>query len=187
MAFDSTFPASGDPASTAAVSVDGVNFTVTATSARGTNGFRRPGDDAGLQFGLPGNGMNVITIVADQDVTFTSLTGEDLSLSNFTTPMQFNGTAGSLVAFTGIQFPSSLGIVDFTDFTLTSGDALIFAADYSARPGFSVIDATAVLSSLDFSKTVTGGPGAQIPLPAGLPLLLTGLGVLGLARRRKTA
>lgn len=48
--------------------------------------------------------------------------------------------------------------------------------------------ATAGLStfSLTFDLSGTAPPPATIPLPAGLPLLLAGLGSLALLRRRKT-
>ena len=52
---------------TANDTVDGVNFTITAT-ARGTDGFRQ--SSGGLQFGVPGNGMYSIAIVADQDLQY---------------------------------------------------------------------------------------------------------------------
>lgn len=169
---DSAFASSFGGAD-AAVTVDGVTFTVTPV-ARGADGFRQ--NATGLRFGVPGNGMEYISIVASQDVTFESVLGIDTSLATHTTPMLFDGDDGTS-RFTGLSFGTSLGSVDFTDFTLAAGDAFVFSADFSARPGFSSIFASAGLQSFEFSSV------AAVPLPASAAFLFTALGLLGLRRR----
>ena len=126
-AFASTFPGFGAGNSTASVMVDGALFTVEATDARGTNGFRQNAN--GLSFGLPGNGMNIITITADKDVLFSSLFGVDTTNLTRSTPMRFDATAGGVSVFEDLAIPASAGTVDFADFTLKQGDAFIFSAD----------------------------------------------------------
>jgi hypothetical protein len=180
-AFGTTFPASGDPASTASVAVDGVNFVVTA-EARGTDGFRQSFDSAGLSFGLPGNGMFSISIVADTDVTYESFFGENRTQSGFSTPQLFNLLAGGSMVDTGLSFGTSFGTVDFADLFVAAGTAFVIDVDFTARSGYNSIYAQAILGSLDFSKAM-----APIPLPAGLPLLLLGLGGLALVRKKRTS
>lgn len=182
-AFASTFPSSG-VTSTATSIVDGVTFTVEATDARGVNGFRQ--DANGLRFGVPGNGMYTITISADQDVTFESMSGIDTSLRARTTSMLFDAyiTGGAMV-LSDVAFPETSGTVDFADFDLDAGESLVFAADFSARTGFSSIFASAALTSFSFSKATTPQPSA-VPLPAGMPLLLAALGSFAWIRRRSS-
>jgi len=183
--FATTFPQAGDPDSVANVTVDGVDFTVTA-QARGTNGFRQNSD--GLGFGVPGNGMYSISIVASADVMFESLTGIDRAILSRTTASRFDGTAGGVGVFDDLAIPTALGSVDFADFTLTAGDVFNLAYDFTDRTGFNSIFASATISGLSFSKVVTD-PGTNpnaVPLPAGMPLLLAGLGAFAWVRRRQT-
>lgn len=186
-AFFSTFPSAGS-SSEASVTVDGVTFVVQATAAVGSNGFRQDVD--GLRFGIPGNGMQIITVTADQDVVFESMTGSDTSLVTGTLPIRFDGVlddgaAGVASVIDGLSFGPTRGALDFSDFTLSFGDAFAFSADQTARPGYNALFAGAFLTSFAFSlpaKTVA----APVPLPSGWPLMLAGLGALVLMSRRKS-
>ena len=179
-AFASTFPAVGDQ-SVAMVEVDGVNFTI-AADARGTDGFRQSFDDAGLSFGVPGNGMNFIDIVADEDVTFTSLVGEDRTLLNRSSAAQFNLLVDGAFIVTELGFPTSFANVDFADIAVDAGETFRIAFSFEARPDFNAIFANAVLGSLDFETAAVQPPA--VPLPAGLPLMLAGFGAFAWMRRK---
>ena len=181
-AFANSFP-SGGATDSASVTVDGVTFTVEATSARGVNGFRQNG--TGLYFGIGGNGMNIISITASEDVVFEGITGRDTSLSSRTTPSRYDGSVEGLAVFTDLSLPTTLGTVDFADFTLTQGDTFALAFDFEARTGFSAVFASAAVSGFEFS-TIGDSSVSAVPLPAGLPLLVAGLGAFGWIRRKQT-
>lgn len=88
--------------------------------------------------------------------------------------------------------------------TLTAGDfSFSFSDDYSANPGYTgffgvvghpgdtfssvVFSSNGIGDFVDDDFTVQSIALAPVPLPAGLPLLAAGLGVLGLLRRRSKA
>lgn len=163
-------------------SIDGVNFTITAT-ARGVNGFRQ-GGAGGLSFGVPGNGMYSIAIVADKDVEYNSMYGNGHSLTAFAGQLPFDiDVEGSEVSGGNMFADTSLQTVAFGDgpISVAAGETFFFHVDFDALIGSSIY-ASALVKSFDFS--VDQAPA--VPLPAGMPLLLAGLGGLAVLRRRKS-
>lgn len=83
---------------------------------------------------------------------------------------------------------SILNVTGLLDTSKTTHNLKIAIADTSDR----IFDSAVYITGLS-AGTATGGginppdPDAYIPVPAGLPLLLGGLGALALARRRKSA
>ena len=162
----------------ASLIVDGVSFLFTAVS-RGSDGFRRDGPDTGLQFGVGGNGMISITAVADQDILLTSISGRDNSVdrtTSITPPLPFDVLAGSFTILDQATFAETTGSLALGNYLLTAGTSFTITdgANGNALQRF-------ILSSFDFEAATT----APIPLPAGLPLLLAGLGGLAVMKRRK--
>jgi hypothetical protein len=75
--------------------------------------------------------------------------------------------------------------VDYNDFGLRG----LEAGDDTVFDGNSVNIDWSATSPGDWTRLITAySPGGQVPVPAALPLLLGGMGVLGFAarRRRKT-
>lgn len=176
----SAFETSYDGAA-AVETVDGVTFTIAPTS-RGANGFRQYAN--GIGFGVPGNGMRMISITADQDVVFESITGIDTSITSKTTSMLFDADAAGVSVFDDYAFGTNLGTFDFADFTLSAGDAFVISTDSSPRAGFNFVFASASLGEIAFSKPVVVPPA--VPLPASMPFLLAGLGGFAAIRRKST-
>ncbi|MDQ2090931.1 VPLPA-CTERM sorting domain-containing protein [Marimonas arenosa] len=160
--------------------VDGVNFTIVAT-ARGANGFRQ-GGGGGLKFGVPGNGMYTISIVADQNLTFNSMYGAGHTLTQYAGQLPFDLSVDGSLAGDDLMFTnSSLQTVSFGGINVDAGEAFLFAVDFGSLTGSSIY-ASALVKSFDFS--INGM--APVPLPASLPLLLGGLGLIGFVRRRRS-
>ncbi|WP_299655150.1 PEP-CTERM sorting domain-containing protein [uncultured Jannaschia sp.] len=94
--------------------------------------------------------------------------GASISLTDIATPF-----ANVLTRFFGCVFEScgnaSAGLVGVQD-----GDVSLDVA---------FVNGTSALDSLKVTRS--GLPPSAVPLPAGLPLVLSGLGLLGLVRRRK--
>lgn len=183
-AFATTFPGVFDQ-TVATVEVDGVEFTI-AAFARGTNGFRQTFDSAGLNFGVGGNGMSAIAITANADVTYTAATGADRSIASFSSGMLFDLDVDGMVALTGLAFGTTSSTIAFPEIAVGAGTEFLFYADFSARAGFDSLFASAVLSGLTFETETITDPTTPVPLPAGLPLMLAGLGALGIVKRRKS-
>lgn len=163
--------------------VDGVNFEVTAT-ARGVDGFRQA-LTGGLGFGVPGNGMYTISITADQDLTFNSMYGHGHVFDIYASQLSFNIDVDGSSQSVGNMFASSaFETVDFDNgpIAVSSGQAFYFAIDYSVFVGSSIY-ASAAVRSFDF--TVTSTPPSPVPLPAGFPLLIAGLGAFGFLRKKR--
>ena len=64
---------------------------------------------------------------------------------------------------------------------MSAGQSLLFYVDFNDLVGSSLY-ASAIVKSINFEIAET----SPVPLPAGFPLLLFGIGALGLMRRRKT-
>ncbi len=168
--------------------VDGVNFSITPT-AKGTNGFRQDSLRGGLSFGVPGNGMYTISIVADQDVVFNSMYGNGHGFTAQANQLSFDidvgGTevSGDNMFAPAPHFSTLYETVNFADgpIAVSAGQSFFFRVDFDALGGGSVF-ASALVRSLDFSTVASPSP---VPLPAGLPLLIGGVGILAVVRRRK--
>lgn len=176
----STYDATFGP-NVATDSVDGVNFTITAT-ARGVNGFRQ-GLGRGLSFGVPGNGMYTIAIVADKDVEYNSMYGKGHGSTQNAGQLPFDIDVGAVEVSGGNMFTdTTLQTVVFAGgpISVSAGETFFFHVDFDALIGNNIY-ASALVKSFDF--TVDQAP--TVPLPAGLPLMLAGLGGLVVLRRRK--
>jgi PEP-CTERM motif len=165
-------------------SVAGVNFTITAT-ARGVNGFRQSFDSSGLSFGVPGNGMYSISIVADQNLVFNSMYGKGHGFTPSPGQLPFDLTvAGGLVSSSLMFATNVLETVNFASgpVSVASGQAFKLDVDFGSLVGSSIF-ASALIKSLDFD--LVGNSPSPVPLPAGLSLLLAGLGAFGFVGRKK--
>ncbi|MDQ7073180.1 MAG: hypothetical protein Q9N32_06545 [Gammaproteobacteria bacterium] len=155
--------------------VDGVNFNITVTS-QGADRFVQAFGNAGLSFGVPGNGMHSISIVADQDLTYTSLTGRGHTLINNAGQLPFDISANGSLAIDNLMFsPSVFTVASLGSISILAGQALLIDVDFSALTGSSIF-ASATLQSLDFSKAGV----SAVPIPAAAllfaPALLSFLG-----------
>ena len=175
----------GPDANVTTDTVDGVNFTITAT-ARGVDGFRQV-LGGGLQFGLPGNGMFTIAITADQDLTFNNMFGHGHGFpQQISGQLAFNIDVDGVSQSVGNMFTSTaLETVSFVDgpISVLSGQSFLFAIDYSVFVGSNIL-ASADVRSFDFTVATTTTP-SPVPLPAGLPLLMAGLGAFGFLRKKR--
>ena len=166
--------------------VAGVNFVITPT-ARGADGFRQDGR-GGLSFGVPGNGMYTISIVADQDLMYNSMTGighgfNQVGQLPFDIAVGGTEVSGDNMFAPAPHFSVAFETVSFAGgpISVAAGQTFLFGVDFVALAGSPVL-ASALVRSLDFSTS----PGiSPIPLPAGLPLLIGGIGALAVLRRKK--
>ncbi len=154
--------------------VNGVNFTITAT-ARGSDGFRQNSD--GLSFGVPGNGMYSITIVSDADLEYTSLLGKGHTLTNNAGQLPFDISVNGVEKIDDLQFPAgSFSAANLSNIAVSAGDAFLIAVDFPALTGSNLF-ASAVLQTLSFNKA-QNPPVSTVPLPATILLFIGGLGIL---------
>lgn len=136
---------------------------------------------------IPGASTSTMEAIANAgNGIFTDLSSSDLS----TLQSQFDGTAGNLVGVQSIKItlpdgtvldPNSIdGLGNFTvdqEFMIAAG-ANTWTVDATFTDGSTAQDTVTV------NGTVTGG---QVPLPAGMVLMLGGLGVMGALRARRKA
>ncbi|MEM6372073.1 MAG: VPLPA-CTERM sorting domain-containing protein [Pseudomonadota bacterium] len=164
---------------------EGVTFTITPT-ARGFD--RTIVDSNGFDFGVPGNGMFSISIVASEDVKITSITGVSASVLSSGTGSPTGGVPFAVDYSAPGYGPFNIGFATVESTVglfgggveLTAGEA--FLIDHS---DFSGINNQGTISAIGFEKLVITPPPNPIPLPAGLPLLLAGLGGFAVMRRRQ--
>lgn len=162
---------------TTSATVDGVNFSFVAT-ARGADGFRQ--GSGGLSFGVPGNGMYSISIVADQDMVFNSMTGGGHSLTSFAGQLPFDVSVEGTDVADDLMFASSATqTLSFAaaPVSVSAGEAFLIAVDFDALVGSSIY-ASARIGSIDFEIA------PAVPLPAGLPLMIGAFAGLGALRRK---
>lgn len=162
---------------------DGVTFSF-ATSGQfrqvGTwgNGTSNTSGPFALQFGGSGGNPAVFSLSVSHDITLDSFTGLaqlgntnplfDVSGTGVSSAGNTFSTVGSLTSTT----PTDHNFVS-GPLSLTAGATYLFSTTNSA--GFAT---TGFFTSLNFTA-------AAVPLPAGLPLMLAGLGAFGFMRRRK--
>lgn len=169
--------------------VDGVAFTFSAKLVNGQfrnvgpwgNGTTNTTAPWGLTFGGGGGNTATFTLSASQDVTLNAFLGF---------AQQFNTGAIFDVTGTGV---SSLANAFSTSGSLSSGTPVsesFVGGPLSLTAGqvytFTTTNAGAAtqshLTGLDFTKVTP--PPSSVPLPAGLPLMAAGLGVLAWVRRK---
>lgn len=173
--------------------VDGVVFDFQTTGQFrnvGTwgNGTTAVSPPWALTFGGGGGNASSFTLTASVDVILNSFLG---FAQQFNTGAIFDVTGGS-VSSVGNQFSTaaflSLG-TPVADSFVGGPLALEAGVTYSFTTTNAGVSTQSHLTGLDFTKVNQGGGGgggggAVIPLPAGLPLLLTGLAGFALLRRR---
>jgi hypothetical protein len=171
--FDTTFVSPGPYTDT--VSFDGVSFDVTAIS-RGADGFRQNFFGWGQNFGVAGNGLYSLAFVAAQDLVFTQLTGIDRSnIDADTGELPFELLLDGVSVASGYQFTAAGSTWDFSDITVAAG------AEFTIREiGTGDPNSRAIIGALNFELS-----HARVPEPAGLPLMLIGLGGLVAVRRKQ--
>jgi len=159
-------------------SVDGVNFTITAT-ARGADGFRQGTD--GLNFGVSGNGMYSLSIIADADIEYSSLTAKGHTLTQFAGQLPFDLSVSGALQVDNLMFGPSSFSTELLSILVSAGDAFLIDIDYSALVGSSIYS-LAKLQSLNF----TASSVSAVPLPAAVWLFGSALGFMGFFRKKKT-
>jgi len=149
--------------------IDGVNLTFTAT-ARGINGFRQ-NSTTGLSFGIPGNGMSSLSIVADKDIEYTSLLGLGHTLTGYAGQLPFDVYTNGALQHNNLTFvPNIFTAVPLTNLSVSAGDALLIEVDYSALTG-NASYSKAAIQSLNFQVTTA----SSVPLPSTLWLMMIGI------------
>ncbi|MCF2905240.1 VPLPA-CTERM sorting domain-containing protein [Octadecabacter sp. CECT 8868] len=169
---------------------DGVTFTF-ATAGQ----FRSIGEwlggainptDAALSFGGGAGNPTSFTMSVDTDVTLNAFLGFD-QLYNTGAIFDVVGDGVSSIGntFSTAAFLSS-GVPVAENFvggglSLTAGSIYSFTASNAGALTRSYF------TGFDFTKAAVTPAPSPVPLPAGLPLLLAGLGAFSFVKRRKTA
>lgn len=132
---------------------------------------------AGLDFGIPGVGMLGFTLTADADVTLTSISGlSDSAGAGRDFEIEYSAPGYGPFGIGWATVSSTVGLFG-GGFDLAAGE--VFTVDHSPFIG--------VLTQGNISAIGFDTISAPIPLPAGLPLILAGLGALGLLHKRRSA
>jgi hypothetical protein len=155
---------------------DGVTFIISNIRSGGANGLTF--DTTGLRVGGGGLSTQIFSILTDSDVMINSFSGFETNPGVLTSP-QFSFDIGGTFISTGDVLPATPGIIQpgGGSFSLMAGELLTITT-INAGP-----ITTGYLTGFDFIAVTTGTP--VVPLPAGLPLLLAGLGGLAIMRRRQ--
>jgi hypothetical protein len=168
--------------------VDGVDFTFSAKPVNGQfrnvgpwgNGTTNTTAPWGLSFGGGGGNTATFTLTASQDVTLNAFLG---FAQQFNTGAIFDVT-GTGVSSAGNAFSTAGTLASGTPvsesfvggaLSLTAGEVYTFTTTNAGAATLSH------LTGIDFTKV---SAPANVPLPAGLPLLVGGFGVLAWMRRK---
>jgi len=164
--------------------VDGVTFAFSTTGqfrnvgpwGNGTSNAAAPW---ALSFGGGGGNASTFTLTVDMDITLQSFSGVG---QQFNTNPIFDVT-GSGVSSVGNTFSTVgfMGDAAGTDSFASGPLNLVAGQTYTFSATNAGVTTVGHLYGLSFEK-VTMSP---VPLPAGLPLLVAGLGALGLIGRRR--
>jgi len=172
----STHGATGDPVVFTELS-DGVTFTFTAlANLTGGARFSNFDDDIGMVLGGAGGSTIQFGLSVSSDIT---LNGYESEHPNLNLPYM-DVYAGSIAVANLLSEDNALvdtaGVAAFDSgpLSLLSGTTYIFDINNSGPAKSSR------LTALDFTGSVT-----SVPLPATLPLMLSGLAGIGLAFRRR--
>jgi hypothetical protein len=128
--------------------------------------------------------MYSVSIVADADLEYTSLSGRGHTLTDFAGQLPFDLSAGGSQEINDLMFaPSVFSTAALGDIAVGAGDVFLIAVDFSALTGSSIY-ASAILQTLDFNKVT------PVPVPAAawfFASALIGAGVVGRRKKKKTA
>lgn len=178
-------------------------FTTTAQAATVATGVTKLGDTGGINLqgaatAVSGNNLGIATVAGSDIVWGTGgafsteifefafdLTGFDTATAQIMGGVSVDNEA--VVKLNGTAIFSLTGAIG-SHFTQVNGYSYTTgAASFNAGANLLTIEATDLggIWGLSSNVTVTADELAPVPLPAGLPLLLAGLGGLALMRGRR--
>lgn len=143
----------------------------------------------GLQVGGGGGSTTSFSITADADVTLTGYgTNEAGGFSLGFPTFDLSLGAATLLDDQNLRDPASTNIFN----TAGENDIVVSGLSLDLDVGETfIIDINGIgagvqsfFTSFEFEAQSTGGPIDPVPVPAGLPLMLAGLGALAWMRRK---
>ncbi len=151
----------------------GVTFIIEGF-AFGVNRIVRSRD--GLEFGRGGNGMTAVNITTNTDIRFNGFVGRDEFGFGFDELEFSTGILGKarIPGSYGFSSPFDMYVAFNAPIEVDAGET--FQLFFTTAPGLNEAD----ILSLQFDVLET----PPIPLPAGLPLLAGGFGLLAWMRRK---
>ncbi|MEO0485520.1 MAG: VPLPA-CTERM sorting domain-containing protein [Pseudomonadota bacterium] len=154
----------------------GATFVLTNILAGGANGLTfGPSGDPGLNIGGASLTTTIFSIATDTDVTFTAFTGDEFH-ALLSSPDIEVSIGGSVVSASNV-LPASLSTTGFNGggFGLAAGQTATFTVTNASNLTHGTV------TGFEFDL---GSSPAPVPLPASLPLLMAGIGAIGLLRRK---